>query len=159
MLAYYTRFVPGADDAGIVRFLLTAAAIGMLYKENASISAAEVGCQGEVGVGLARWPRPACARCSAEPTSGSKAAEIGMEPAISASPGPIGGLVRSLHRAQHHGGGRRRSTRRAWRSAATARHFVPLDKVIETMRQTGRDMMAKYKETSLGGLAVNVVEC
>ena len=159
VLAYYTRFVPGADEAGIVRFMLTAAAIGMLYKQNASISAAEVGCQGEVGVACSMAAAGLCAVLGGA-TSRSRTRPRSAWSTIWASPATRSpAWSRSPASSATPWGRSRRSTPPAWRCAATARHHVPLDKVIETMRQTGRDMMAKYKETSLGGLAVNVVEC
>jgi L-serine dehydratase len=159
VLAYYSRFLPGATDDGIVRFLLTAAAIGMLYKENASISAAEVGCQGEVGVACSMAAGGLCAVLGGTDEQVENAAEIGMEHNLGLTCDPIGGLVQIPCIERNTMGAVKaiNAARLALRGDGT--HFVPLDKVIETMRQTGRDMMAKYKETSLGGLAVNVVEC
>jgi L-serine dehydratase len=159
VLAYYTRFVPGASDDGIVRFLLTAAAIGMLYKENASISAAEVGCQGEVGVACSMAAGALCAVLGGTNEQVENAAEIGMEHNLGLTCDPIGGLVQIPCIERNTMGAIKaiNAARLALRGDGT--HYVPLDKVIETMRQTGKDMMDKYKETSLGGLAVNVVEC
>jgi L-serine dehydratase len=159
VLAYYTRFVPGASDDGVVRFLLTAAAIGMLYKENASISAAEVGCQGEVGVACSMAAGGLCAVLGGSNEQVENAAEIGMEHNLGLTCDPIAGLVQIPCIERNTMGAVKaiNAARLALRGDGT--HVVPLDKVIETMRQTGRDMMAKYKETSQGGLAVNVVEC
>ena len=159
VLAYYTRFVPAASDDGVVRFMLTAAAIGMLYKENASISAAEVGCQGEVGVACSMAAGALCAVLGGSNAQVENAAEIGMEHNLGLTCDPIGGLVQIPCIERNTMGAVKaiNAARLALRGDGT--HFVTLDKVIETMRQTGRDMMDKYKETSLGGLAVNVVEC
>ncbi|HMR29635.1 MAG TPA: L-serine ammonia-lyase, iron-sulfur-dependent, subunit alpha, partial [Geminicoccaceae bacterium] len=159
VLAYYSRFVPGASDDGIVRFMLTAAAIGMLYKENASISAAEVGCQGEVGVACSMAAGALCAVLGGSNEQVENAAEIGMEHNLGLTCDPIGGLVQIPCIERNTMGAVKaiNAARLALRGDGT--HHVALDKVIETMRQTGRDMMDKYKETSLGGLAVNVVEC
>ena len=159
VLAYYTRFVPGADQAGIVRFLLTAAAIGMLYKRNASISAAEVGCQGEVGVACSMAAAGLCAVLGGTDEQVENAAEIGMEHNLGLTCDPIGGLVQIPCIERNTMGAVKAINAARLALCGDGRHHVPLDKVIETMRQTGRDMMAKYKETSLGGLAVNVVEC
>jgi L-serine dehydratase len=151
--------VPGADDDGIVRFLLTAAAIGMLYKRNASISAAEVGCQGEVGVACSMAAAGLCAVLGGSDDQVENAAEIGMEHNLGLTCDPIGGLVQIPCIERNTMGAVKaiNAARLALRGDGT--HHVPLDKVIETMRQTGRDMSAKYKETSQGGLAVNLVEC
>ncbi len=166
VLHYYTRFVPGADDEGVVRFLLTAAAIGMLYKENASISGAEVGCQGEVGVACSM-----AAAALAEVQGGSveqveNAAEIGMEHNLGLTCDPVGGLVQVPCIERNAMGSIKaiNAARIALKGDGT--HFVSLDRVIKTMRDTGADMKLKYKETSRGGLAlnasfvpVNVIEC
>lgn len=159
VLAYYTRFVPGANEDGVVRFLLTAGAIGMLYKQNASISAAEVGCQGEVGVACSMAAGGLCAVLGGSNEQVENAAEIGMEHNLGLTCDPIGGLVQIPCIERNTMGAVKaiNAARLALRGDGT--HHVPLDKVIETMRQTGRDMSDKYKETSLGGLAVNVVEC
>ena len=159
VLAYYTRFVPGASDDAVVRFMLTAAAIGMLYKENASISAAEVGCQGEVGVACSMAAGALCAVLGGSNEQVENAAEIGMEHNLGLTCDPIGGLVQIPCIERNTMGAVKaiNAARLALRGDGT--HYVALDKVIETMRQTGKDMMDKYKETSLGGLAVNVVEC
>ena len=159
VLAYYTRFVGNASDDGIVKFLLTAAAIGMLYKENASISAAEVGCQGEVGVACSMAAAGLCAVLGGSNQQIENAAEIGMEHNLGLTCDPIGGLVQIPCIERNTMGAVKaiNAARLALRGDGT--HFVSLDKVIDTMRETGRDMNHKYKETSLGGLAVNLVEC
>jgi L-serine dehydratase len=159
VLAYYTRFVPGADADGVVRFLLTAGAVGMLYKENASISAAEVGCQGEVGVACSMAAGGLCAVLGGSNEQVENAAEIGMEHNLGLTCDPIGGLVQIPCIERNTMGAVKaiNAARLALRGDGT--HHVPLDRVIATMRETGRDMSAKYKETSQGGLAVNVVEC
>ena len=159
VLHYYTRFVHGANDAGVVDFLLTAAAIGILYKENASISGAEVGCQGEVGVACSMAAAGLCAVLGGTPAQIENAAEIGMEHHLGLTCDPVGGLVQipciernaiaavkaiNAARLALHGDGS---------------HRVSLDKVIQTMRETGADMKDKYKETARGGLAVNIVAC
>jgi L-serine dehydratase len=160
VLAYYVRFVPGANQAGVRTFLLTAAAIGMLYKRNASLSAAEMGCQGEVGVACSMAAAGLAAVMGGSNEQIENAAEIGMEHNLGLTCDPIKGLVQVPCIE--------RNTMGAVKAINAARlavlhgdgtHRVSLDKVIETMRQTGVDMQAKYKETSLGGLAVNVVEC
>src|SRR3954449_12480197 len=159
VLAYYHRFVPGADEEGIVRFLLTAAAIGMLYKKNASISAAEVGCQGEVGVACSMAAGGLCAVLGGTNEQVENAAEIGMEHNLGLTCDPIAGLVQIPCIERNTMGAVKAINAARLALRGDGSHFVHLDRVIETMRQTGRDMMAKYKETSLGGLAVNVVEC
>ena len=160
VLAYYVRFVPGANQQGVRTFLLTAAAIGMLYKRNASLSAAEMGCQGEVGVACSMAAAGLAAVMGGTNEQIENAAEIGMEHNLGLTCDPIKGLVQVPCIE--------RNTMGAIKAINAARlavlhgdgtHRVSLDKVIETMRQTGVDMQAKYKETSLGGLAVNVVEC
>jgi len=159
VLAYYMRFVPGATVQGMRTFLATAAAIGMLYKNNASISAAEVGCQGEVGVACSMAAGALCAVYGGNNAQIENAAEIGMEHNLGLTCDPIGGLVQIPCIERNTMGAIKaiNAARLAIRGDGT--HFVSLDKVIETMRQTGRDMSDKYKETSQGGLAVNVVEC
>ena len=159
VLHYYTRFVPGANDAGVVDFLLTAAAIGILYKENASISGAEVGCQGEVGVACSMAAGALCAVTGGTPEQAENAAEIGMEHHLGLTCDPVGGLVQipCIERNAIASVKAINAARMALRGDGT--HFVSLDQVIKTMRETGADMMSKYKETSRGGLAVNIVEC
>jgi L-serine dehydratase len=159
VLHYYRRFVPGASDAGVIDFLLTAAAIGILYKENASISGAEVGCQGEVGVACSMAAGALCAVMGGTPAQAENAAEIGMEHHLGLTCDPVGGLVQipCIERNAIASVKAINAARMALRGDGT--HFVSLDKVIKTMRETGADMMTKYKETARGGLAVNIVEC
>jgi L-serine dehydratase len=159
LLHYYSRFVRGASDDGVIRFLLTAAAIGIVIKTNASISGAEMGCQGEVGSACSMAAAALCEVLGGSPTQVENAAEMGIEHNLGLTCDPIGGLVQipciernaiaavtALNAAQLslHGDGV---------------HKVSLDQAIKTMRDTGHDMLDKYKETSRGGLAVNVVEC
>ena len=159
VLHYYTRFVPSATVAGVNDFLLTAAAIGILYKENASISGAEVGCQGEVGVACSMAAGALCAVLGGTPAQAENAAEIGMEHHLGLTCDPVGGLVQipCIERNAIASVKAINAARMALRGDGT--HFVSLDKVIKTMRETGADMMTKYKETARGGLAVNIVEC
>ncbi len=159
VLHYYTKFVPGADDDGVVTFLLTAAAVGILFKLNASISGAEVGCQGEVGSACSMAAAGLCEVLGGTPAQVENAAEVGIEHNLGLTCDPVGGLVQipciernaiasvkaiNAARLSLHGDGS---------------HKVSLDKAIKTMRETGADMKSKYKETSRGGLAVNVIEC
>ncbi|WP_125613209.1 L-serine ammonia-lyase [Specibacter cremeus] len=159
VLHYYMMFVPGADDDGVVRFLLTAAAVGILFKLNASISGAEVGCQGEVGSACSMAAAGLCEVLGGTPEQVENAAEVGIEHNLGLTCDPVGGLVQipciernaiasvkaiNAARLALHGNGS---------------HKVSLDKAIKTMRETGADMKTKYKETSRGGLAVNVIEC
>ena len=159
VLHYYTRFVPGANEQGVIDFLLTAAAIGILYKENASISGAEVGCQGEVGVACSMAAGALAQVMGGSPEQVENAAEIGMEHHLGLTCDPVGGLVQipCIERNAIASVKAINAARMALRGDGT--HFVSLDKVIKTMRETGADMMTKYKETSRGGLAVNIVEC
>jgi L-serine dehydratase len=159
VLHYYTHAIGNADEQGVIDYLLTAGAIGILYKENASISGAEVGCQGEVGVACSMAAGALCAVLGGTPAQVENAAEIGMEHHLGLTCDPVGGLVQipciernaiasvkaiNAARMALHGDGA---------------HHVSLDKVIKTMRETGADMHNKYKETARGGLAVNIVEC
>ena len=159
VLHYYVKFVPGADDDGVVRFLLAAAAVGILFKTNASISGAEVGCQGEVGSACSMAAAGLCEVLGGTPEQVENAAEVGIEHNLGLTCDPVGGLVQipciernaiasvkaiNAARLALHGDGS---------------HKVSLDKAIKTMRDTGADMKTKYKETSRGGLAVNVIEC
>jgi L-serine dehydratase len=159
VLHYYIKFVPGADDDGVVRFLLAAAAVGILFKINASISGAEVGCQGEVGSACSMAAAGLCEVLGGTPEQVENAAEVGIEHNLGLTCDPVGGLVQipciernaiasvkaiNAARLSLHGDGS---------------HKVSLDKAIKTMRETGADMKTKYKETSRGGLAVNVIEC
>jgi L-serine dehydratase len=159
VLHYYRRFVPGCSDDGVVRFLLTAGAIGVLYKENASISGAEVGCQGEVGSASSMAAGALCEVLGGTPMQVENAAEIGMEHNLGLTCDPIGGLVQVPCIERNAMGAVKaiNAARIALRGDGT--HIVSLDKVIKTMRDTGADMKDKYKETSRGGLAVNVIEC
>ena len=159
VLHYYARFTPGATDAGVIDFLLTAAAIGMLYKENASISGAEVGCQGEVGVACSMAAGALCAVLGGTVAQVENAAEIGMEHHLGLTCDPVGGLVQipCIERNAIASVKAINAARMALRGDGT--HHVSLDKVIKTMRETGADMMTKYKETARGGLAVNIIEC
>ena len=159
VLHYYHRFTPGATEAGVVDFLLTAAAIGLLYKENASISGAEVGCQGEVGVACSMAAGALCAVMGGTPAQVENAAEIGMEHHLGLTCDPVGGLVQipCIERNAIASVKAINAARMALRGDGS--HFVSLDQVIKTMRETGADMMSKYKETARGGLAVNIVEC
>jgi L-serine dehydratase len=158
VLHYYARFVPGASDDGVVRFLLTAGAIGVLYKENASISGAEVGCQGEVGSACSMAAGALCEVLGGTPAQAENAAEIAMEHNLGLTCDPIGGLVQvpCIERNAMASIKAINAARMALRGSGE--HFVSLDKVIKTMRDTGRDMKDKYKETARGGLAVNVLE-
>jgi len=158
VLHYYDRFCPGSDDDGIVRFLLTAGAIGILFKRNASISGAEVGCQGEVGSACSMAAGGLTEVLGGSPAQVENAAEIAMEHNLGLTCDPIGGLVQipCIERNAMASIKAINAARLALRG--DGRHFVSLDKVIKTMRETGRDMKDKYKETSRGGLATNVVE-
>lgn len=158
VLHYYDRFCGGTDD-GIVRFLLTAAAIGTLFKINASISGAEVGCQGEVGSACSMAAGGLAEVLGGTPEQVENAAEIGMEHNLGLTCDPIGGLVQvpCIERNAMAAVKAINAARLALRG--DGKHFVSLDKVIKTMRETGRDMQTKYKETARGGLAVNVIEC
>ncbi|GDX56764.1 L-serine dehydratase [Comamonadaceae bacterium] len=159
VMHYYDRFCAGSSMAGIRDFLLTAGAIGLLYKENASISGAEVGCQGEVGVACSMAAAGLAAVMGGTPQQVENAAEIGMEHNLGLTCDPVGGRVQipCIERNAMGSVKALNAARMALRGDGT--HFVSLDQVIKTMRDTGRDMMTKYKETSRGGLAVNVIEC
>ena len=159
VLHYYTRFIPGANEDGVVRFLLTAAAIGILYKENASISGAEVGCQGEVGVACSMAAGALCEVLGGSVNQVENAAEIGMEHNLGLTCDPIGGLVQVPCIERNAMGSVKAINAARMALRGDGQHFVSLDKVIRTMRQTGADMSSKYKETARGGLAVNIIEC
>ncbi len=159
VLHYYRRFVPGADDEGVVRFLLTAAAIGILYKENASISGAEVGCQGEVGVACSMAAGGLVAAQGGTPAQIENAAEIGMEHNLGLTCDPVGGLVQIPCIERNAMGSVKAINAARMALRGDGSHKVSLDRVIKTMRETGADMKTKYKETSRGGLAINVIEC
>jgi iron-sulfur-dependent L-serine dehydratase single chain form len=159
VMHYYDRFVPGASRDGIVRFLLTAGAIGVLFKEGASISGAEVGCQGEVGSACSMAAGALTEVLGGTPEQVENAAEIGIEHNLGLTCDPVGGLVQvpCIERNAVAAITAINAARIALRG--DGRHFVSLDKAIKTMRTTGADMKDKYKETSRGGLAVNVIEC
>jgi L-serine dehydratase len=159
VLHFYDRFIPGANDDGVVRFLLTAAAVGILFKENASISGAEVGCQGEVGSACAMAAGGLCEVLGGNPAQVENAAEIGIEHNLGLTCDPVGGLVQipCIERNAMASNKAINAARIALRGDGS--HKVSLDKAIKTMRETGADMKVKYKETSRGGLAVNVIEC
>jgi L-serine dehydratase len=158
VLHYYVRFCSGASDDGVVRFLLTAGAIGLLFKRNASISGAEVGCQGEVGSACSMAAAGLTDVLGGTPGQVENAAEIAMEHNLGLTCDPIGGLVQipCIERNAMASVKAINASRLAMRG--DGEHFVSLDKVIQTMRETGRDMQEKYKETSRGGLATNVIE-
>ena len=159
VLHYYTAFVPGADDDGVVAFLLTAAAIGALFKQNASISGAEVGCQGEVGSACSMAAAGLAEVLGGTPGQVENAAEIGIEHNLGLTCDPVGGLVQipCIERNAIASVKAITAARMAVRGDGT--HHVSLDKAIKTLRETGADMKDKYKETARGGLAVNVIEC
>ncbi|MEH6550308.1 MAG: L-serine ammonia-lyase [Pseudomonadales bacterium] len=158
VLLYYMRFVPGACDEDVIRFMLTAAAIGILYKENASISGAEVGCQGEVGSACSMAAGALTEILGGTPAQVENAAEIAMEHNLGLTCDPVGGLVQvpCIERNAMAAVKAIHAARMAMRGDGS--HFISLDKVIRTMRDTGRDMHNKYKETSRGGLAIDVLE-
>jgi len=159
VLHYYDRFVPGASRQGVRDFLLTAAAIGLLYKYNASLSGAEVGCQGEVGVACSMAAGALAAVLGGSVEQVENAAEIGMEHNLGLTCDPVGGLVQipCIERNAMASIKAVNAARMALRG--DGHHYVSLDSVIKTMRETGADMKTKYKETARGGLAVNIVEC
>ena len=159
VLHYYTKFVPGASDDGVVRFLLTAGAIGVLFKENASISGAEVGCQGEVGSACSMAAGGLAEVLGGTPEQVENAAEIAMEHNLGLTCDPIGGLVQIPCIERNAVASIKAITAVRMALRGDGSHFVSLDKVIKTMRDTGKDMSVKYKETARGGLAVNVIEC
>ncbi len=159
VLRYYERFAPGACNRGSEDFLLTAAAIGSLFKENASISGAEVGCQGEVGVACSMAAAGLAAALGATPMQVENAAEIGMEHNLGLTCDPVAGLVQVPCIERNAVGSIKAIEAARLAMLGDGTHRVSLDQVIETMRKTGLDMSERYKETSLGGLAVNVVEC
>ena len=159
VLHYYHHFCPGSSERGVFEFLLTAAAVGILYKENASISGAEVGCQGEVGVACSMAAAGLTAALGGTPGQIENAAEIGMEHNLGLTCDPIGGLVQIPCIERNAMGSVKAINASRMALRGDGQHKVSLDKVIRTMRQTGRDMQDKYKETSRGGLAVNIIEC
>jgi len=159
VMHYYTRYCRGASDDGVVRFLLTAAAIGTLFKINASISGAEVGCQGEVGSACSMAAGGLAEVFGGTPAQVENAAEIGMEHNLGLTCDPIGGLVQVPCIERNAMGAVKAINAARLAMRGDGKHFVSLDKVIKTMRETGKDMQSKYKETARGGLAVNVIEC
>jgi L-serine dehydratase len=159
VLHYYTRFHPGADDDGVVRFLLTAGAIGVLFKEGASISGAEVGCQGEVGSACAMAAGGLAEVIGGSPEMVENAAEIGIEHNLGLTCDPVGGLVQIPCIERNAVASMKAITAARMAVRGDGEHHVSLDKAIKTMRETGADMKDKYKETARGGLALNVVEC
>ncbi|MDJ0941013.1 MAG: L-serine ammonia-lyase [Woeseiaceae bacterium] len=159
VLKYYTSFVPGADRKGIHTFLLVAGAIGILYKTKASISGAEMGCQGEVGVACSMAAGGLSAALGGDNDCIEEAAEIGMEHNLGLTCDPIGGLVQIPCIERNAMGAVKAINAATLAKHGDGTHKVTLDQVIETMRQTGLDMKSSYKETSQGGLAVNVPEC
>ncbi|MEH6825632.1 MAG: L-serine ammonia-lyase [Motiliproteus sp.] len=159
VLHYYINFCPNSNEEGVIRFLLTAAAVGILFKENASISGAEVGCQGEVGSACAMAAAGLAEATGGTPEQVENAAEIGMEHNLGLTCDPIGGLVQVPCIERNAMASMKAINAASLALRGDGKHFVSLDKVILTMRDTGRDMHEKYKETSRGGLAVNIVEC
>ncbi|MGH8791888.1 MAG: L-serine ammonia-lyase [Stackebrandtia sp.] len=159
VLHYYWRFVPGATSDGVVRFLLTAAAVGVLFKENASISGAEVGCQGEVGSACSMAAAGLTEVLGGSPAQVENAAEIAMEHNLGLTCDPVGGLVQIPCIERNAVASIKAITAARLAMRGDGAHTVSLDKVIKTMRETGADMKVKYKETARGGLAVNVIEC
>jgi L-serine dehydratase len=159
VLHYYARFVPGASEQRVFDFLLTAAAIGILYKENASISGAEVGCQGEVGVACSMAAGALAAVLGGTPAQVENAAEIGMEHHLGLTCDPVGGLVQIPCIERNAVASVKAINAARLALVGDGSHVVSLDNVIKTMRETGADMKTKYKETARGGLAVNIVEC
>ncbi|MGP3925566.1 L-serine ammonia-lyase [Streptomyces sp. 8N616] len=164
VLHYYVNFVPGGDsrggeDEGVVRFLLAAGAIGMLFKQNASISGAEVGCQGEVGSACSMAAGGLAEVLGGSPEQVENAAEIGMEHNLGLTCDPVGGLVQIPCIERNGMAAVKAVTAARMALRGDGRHHVSLDKVIKTMKETGADMKVKYKETARGGLAVNVIEC
>ncbi|OSP41557.1 L-serine ammonia-lyase [Streptomyces sp. 13-12-16] len=159
VLHYYMNFAPGADEEGVVRFLLAAGAIGMLFKENASISGAEVGCQGEVGSACSMAAGALAEVLGGSPEQVENAAEIGMEHNLGLTCDPVGGLVQIPCIERNGMAAVKAVTAARMAMRGDGSHKVSLDKVIKTMKETGADMSVKYKETARGGLAVNIIEC
>jgi L-serine dehydratase len=159
VLHYYRDFVPGFSDDGVARFLLTAGAVGILFKENASISGAEVGCQGEVGSAASMAAGGLAAVTGGSPQQVENAAEIAMEHNLGLTCDPVGGLVQIPCIERNAIGAVKAINAARMALRGDGSHIVSLDRVIKTMRETGADMSVKYKETARGGLAVNVIEC
>jgi L-serine dehydratase len=159
VLHYYRHFVPSFSADGVVRFLLTAAAVGVLFKQNASISGAEVGCQGEVGSACSMAAAGLAEVIGGNPQQVENAAEIGIEHNLGLTCDPVGGLVQIPCIERNAVASVKAITAARLAVRGDGRHHVSLDKAIKTMRETGADMKSKYKETARGGLALNVVEC
>ncbi|MFT4108400.1 L-serine ammonia-lyase [Propionicimonas sp.] len=159
VLTYYRSFVHGCSDAGVVRFLLTAGAIGVVIKELASISGAEVGCQGEIGAACSMAAAGMASVLGGTPEQVENAAEIGMEHNLGLTCDPVGGLVQIPCIERNAIAAVKAVTAARTALRGDGRHIVSLDSVLKTMRQTGADMSVKYKETARGGLALNVIEC
>ncbi len=159
VLHYYQNFIDSSSPGGVVRFLLTAAAIGLLFKENASISGAEVGCQGEVGAACSMAAAGLAAVLGGTPEQVENAAEIGIEHNLGLTCDPVGGLVQIPCIERNAMAAIQAITAARMAVRGDGRHHVTLDKAIKTMRETGADMKDKYKETARGGLALNVIEC
>ena len=159
VLAYYNKFVAHVDDNTACRYLLTAAAIGIIYKKNASISGAEVGCQGEIGVACSMAAAALTEILGGSVTAVENAAEIGMEHNLGLTCDPVGGLVQIPCIERNAMGAIKAINASRIALRGDGNHKVSLDKVIKTMRETGMDMRSKYKETARGGLAVNIIEC
>ncbi|MDX7798190.1 L-serine ammonia-lyase [Aeromonas caviae] len=159
VLHYYDRFVRKVDDELLMQYFLTAAAIGILYKKNASLSGAEVGCQGEVGVACSMAAGALAELLGASPAIVENAAEIGMEHNLGLTCDPVGGLVQVPCIERNAMGAVKAINAARLALRGTGEHKVSLDKVIRTMWETGNDMKTKYKETARGGLAVNITEC
>jgi L-serine dehydratase len=159
VITYYDQLIDGADEEGIITFFLTAAAMGILYKEGASISAAEMGCMGEVGVACSMAAAGLAAALGGTNAQIENAAEIGMEHNLGLTCDPVAGLVQIPCIERNTMGAIKAINAAMLSLRGDGQHRVSLDQVIATMRATGHDMKAIYKETSLGGLAVNVPEC
>jgi L-serine dehydratase len=159
VLHYYRDFVESYSEDGVVQFLLASAAVGMLFKENASISGAEVGCQGEVGSACSMAAAGLAEILGGTPDQVENAAEIGIEHNLGLTCDPIGGLVQIPCIERNAVGSIKAITAARMAVRGDGQQFVSLDKAIKTMRDTGADMKDKYKETARGGLAVNVIEC
>jgi len=159
VLQYCVHFLPAADEDAVERFLLTSAAVGILYVAGASISGAEVGCQGEVGVACSMAAAGLAEVMGGSPEQVENAAEIGMEHNLGLTCDPVGGLVQVPCIERNAMGAVKAINAARLALRGDGRHAVSLDKVIKTMRDTGADMKTKYKETARGGLAVNIIEC
>ena len=159
VLHYYDKFCPNTDEEGVIKFLLAATAIGILCKLNASISGAEIGCQGEVGSACAMAAAGLAEATGGSPAQVENAAEIGIEHNLGLTCDPIGGLVQVPCIERNAMAAMKAINAATMAIRGDGTHFVSLDKAITTMRDTGHDMSEKYKETSRGGLAVNVIEC